>query len=37
MAKQNKNKSFLIIPPVPNRRVLNGPLIDILNDIITGA
>ena len=35
MAKQNK--SFLIVPPVSNRRVLNGPLIDILNYIITGA
>lgn len=35
MAKQNK--SFLIIPHIPNRKALNGPLIDILNDIITGA
>lgn len=34
MAKQNK--SFLIVPPVSNRRVLNGPLIDIIMSALKG-
>ena len=36
MSKRNNNKSFLIIPPVPNRRVLNGPLIDIIMSALKG-
>ncbi len=36
MSKRNKNKSFLIIPPIPNRKALNGPLIDIIMSALKG-
>lgn len=36
MAKRNTNKSLLIIPPVPNRKALNAPLIEIIINALQG-
>ena len=36
MSKRTKSKIFLIIPPVPNRKSLNAPLIEIIINALQG-